>query len=125
MTEPACPVCATPHAPEATACDFCGVVFSELEGPAPQADASAHPDPALQPEAPSGEPASESEAAAAIGTEAMEAVEAVDTIDAIEVIEVIEAAKHGWCPPDSHVYDRDLAEKAWGEFLTLLKSSLG
>ncbi len=39
-------------------------------------------------------------------------------------IEVFEAAKHGWCPPDSHVYDRDLAEKAWGELLTLLKSSL-
>lgn len=40
-------------------------------------------------------------------------------------IEVFEAAKHGWCPPDSRVYDRDLAEKAWGEFLALLKTSLG
>lgn len=40
-------------------------------------------------------------------------------------IEVYEAAKHGWCPPDSHVYDRELAEKAWGQFVALLKESLG
>ncbi|RYE90981.1 MAG: dienelactone hydrolase family protein, partial [Myxococcales bacterium] len=40
-------------------------------------------------------------------------------------VEVYEAAKHGWCPPDSHVYDRDLAEKAWGELVALLKESLG
>jgi carboxymethylenebutenolidase len=31
---------------------------------------------------------------------------------------------HGWCPPDSHVYNRDAAEKAWGELLTLLKTAL-
>ena len=40
-------------------------------------------------------------------------------------VEVYEGTKHGWCPPDSHVYDRDAAEKAWGELLALLKSALG
>jgi carboxymethylenebutenolidase len=40
-------------------------------------------------------------------------------------IEVFEGTKHGWCPPDSHVYDRDAAEKAWAEMLTLFKSALG
>jgi carboxymethylenebutenolidase len=39
-------------------------------------------------------------------------------------IEVYEGAKHGWCPPDSHVYDRDAAEKAWAELLTLFKRAL-
>ncbi len=29
-------------------------------------------------------------------------------------VEVFEGTKHGWCPPDSHAYDRDAAEKAWG-----------
>jgi carboxymethylenebutenolidase len=40
-------------------------------------------------------------------------------------VEVYEGTKHGWCPPDSHVYDAASAERAWGELLTLLKSSLG
>jgi len=40
-------------------------------------------------------------------------------------VEVYEGTKHGWCPPDSHAYDRDAAEKAWGELLVLLKSGLG
>jgi carboxymethylenebutenolidase len=40
-------------------------------------------------------------------------------------VEVFEGAKRGWCPPDSHVYDRDAAEKAWSELLTLFKSALG
>jgi carboxymethylenebutenolidase len=31
---------------------------------------------------------------------------------------------HGWCPPDAHVYNRDAAEKAWGELLALFKSAL-
>jgi carboxymethylenebutenolidase len=39
-------------------------------------------------------------------------------------VEVFEGAKHGWCPPDSHVYDHDAAEKAWGELLALLKGAL-
>jgi len=33
-------------------------------------------------------------------------------------IEVYEAA-HGWCPPDSRVYNEALAEKAWGRLLVL------
>jgi carboxymethylenebutenolidase len=40
-------------------------------------------------------------------------------------IEVFEGAMHGWCPPDSHVYKPDAAEKAWGELVALLKSALG
>ena len=40
-------------------------------------------------------------------------------------VEVFEGTMHGWCPPDAHVYNRDAAEKAWGELLTLLKSALG
>jgi carboxymethylenebutenolidase len=40
-------------------------------------------------------------------------------------VEVFEGTMHGWCPPDSHVYDRSAAEKAWGELLALLKSALG
>jgi carboxymethylenebutenolidase len=34
------------------------------------------------------------------------------------------AAMHGWCPPDSRVYDKDLAEKAWARMLVLFKSAL-
>ena len=40
-------------------------------------------------------------------------------------VEVFAGTKHGWCPPDSHVYDRDAAEKAWAELLELFKSALG
>jgi carboxymethylenebutenolidase len=40
-------------------------------------------------------------------------------------VEVYEGTMHGWCPPDSHVYNRDAAEKAWGELLMLFKSALG
>ena len=32
--------------------------------------------------------------------------------------------KHGWCPPDSQVYDHDQAEKAWGRLTALLSGSL-
>lgn len=39
-------------------------------------------------------------------------------------IEVFAGTNHGWCPPDSHVYDHDKAEKAWSELLDLLKSAL-
>jgi carboxymethylenebutenolidase len=38
---------------------------------------------------------------------------------------VFEGAMHGWCPPDSHAYDRDAAERAWAELLDLLKSAIG
>lgn len=38
-------------------------------------------------------------------------------------IEVYAGTKHGWCPPDSRVYDHDQAEKAWGRLLALLARS--
>jgi carboxymethylenebutenolidase len=38
-------------------------------------------------------------------------------------IEVYPAA-HGWCPPDSQVYDEAQAEKAWGRMLALFKTAL-
>jgi carboxymethylenebutenolidase len=40
-------------------------------------------------------------------------------------VEVYEGTMHGWCPPDSHVYQREAAEKAWTELLALLKRALG
>jgi carboxymethylenebutenolidase len=39
-------------------------------------------------------------------------------------IEVYAGTMHGWCPPDSHVYDRVQAEKAWSRMLALFSSSL-
>jgi carboxymethylenebutenolidase len=33
-------------------------------------------------------------------------------------------AMHGWCPPDSRVYDMEQAEKAWGRMLALFKTAL-
>ncbi|MCC6537170.1 MAG: dienelactone hydrolase family protein [Bryobacterales bacterium] len=38
-------------------------------------------------------------------------------------IEVYGAA-HGWCPPDSRVYNEALAEKAWGRLLALYAKAL-
>jgi carboxymethylenebutenolidase len=38
-------------------------------------------------------------------------------------IEVYPAA-HGWCPPDSAVYDEKQAERAWSRLLVLFKSAL-
>ena len=39
-------------------------------------------------------------------------------------IEVYTGATHGWCPPDSQVYNQVQAEKAWGRMLSLFDSSL-
>lgn len=33
-------------------------------------------------------------------------------------------AQHGWCPPDSPVYDQAQAEKAWGRLLALFAKTL-
>ena len=38
-------------------------------------------------------------------------------------VEVYPAA-HGWCPPDTGVYDYDQAEKAWGRMLALFGKTL-
>jgi carboxymethylenebutenolidase len=40
-------------------------------------------------------------------------------------IEVYAGTLHGWCPPDSQVYNPVQAEKAWSRLLVLLKSALG
>lgn len=39
-------------------------------------------------------------------------------------IEVYTGTKHGWCPPDSRVYDHDSSEKAWSRLLVLLRASI-
>ncbi len=39
-------------------------------------------------------------------------------------IEVYEGAAHGWCPPDSSVYNEPKAEHAWERLLALYKSAL-
>jgi carboxymethylenebutenolidase len=31
---------------------------------------------------------------------------------------------HGWCPPDSAVYNHDQAEKAWSRMIALFTTSL-
>jgi carboxymethylenebutenolidase len=37
-------------------------------------------------------------------------------------IEVYTGTKHGWCPPDSQVYNAEQAEKAWSRMLVLFKA---
>ncbi len=39
-------------------------------------------------------------------------------------IEVYAGTMHGWCPPDSRVYNHDQAEKAWSRMLALFSGSL-
>ncbi len=39
-------------------------------------------------------------------------------------IEVYAGAAHGWCPPDSHVYNEQQAEKAWARLLALYAKAL-
>jgi carboxymethylenebutenolidase len=39
-------------------------------------------------------------------------------------IEVYPGSQHGWCPPDSPVYDAALAEKAWARLLALYAAQL-
>jgi carboxymethylenebutenolidase len=39
-------------------------------------------------------------------------------------IEVYAGTLHGWCPPDSRVYNDAQAEKAWARMLALFKSAL-
>lgn len=39
-------------------------------------------------------------------------------------IEVYDGTLHGWCPPDSRVYNAAQAERAWGRMLDLFKRSL-
>lgn len=39
-------------------------------------------------------------------------------------IEVYAGTLHGWCPPDSAVYNHDQAEKAWSRMIALFTTSL-
>jgi carboxymethylenebutenolidase len=39
-------------------------------------------------------------------------------------IEVYSGAAHGWCPPDTHVYNEPQAEKAWSRLLVLYGKAL-
>ena len=39
-------------------------------------------------------------------------------------IEVYEGTMHGWCPPDSAVYEEAPAERAWSRLLVLFESAL-
>ena len=39
-------------------------------------------------------------------------------------VEVYEGALHGWCPPDSQVYDEAQAERAWSRLLALFERAL-
>lgn len=39
-------------------------------------------------------------------------------------IEVYKGAQHGWCPPDSQVYNKEAAEKAWARQLDLFSKKL-
>jgi carboxymethylenebutenolidase len=39
-------------------------------------------------------------------------------------IEVYAGTMHGWCPPDSQVYNHDQAERAWSRMLVLFKNAL-
>ncbi|PQA85469.1 dienelactone hydrolase family protein [Hyphococcus luteus] len=50
--------------------------------------------------------------------------EAYDAAGLAAKIEVYEGAMHGWCPPDSRVYNHDQAEHAWSHLLTLLADAL-
>jgi carboxymethylenebutenolidase len=39
-------------------------------------------------------------------------------------IEVYEGALHGWCPPDTQVYNEAQAERAWSRLLALFEEAL-
>ena len=39
-------------------------------------------------------------------------------------VDVYEGALHGWCPPDSRVYNQEQAERAWSRLLALLGEAL-
>jgi carboxymethylenebutenolidase len=39
-------------------------------------------------------------------------------------VQVYAGTTHGWCPPDSQVYDHDQAEKAWSRMLVLFSNAL-
>ena len=50
--------------------------------------------------------------------------EAFDSAGVSAEIEVYEGALHGWCPPDSPVYNEAQAERAWSRLLLLFEREL-
>lgn len=50
--------------------------------------------------------------------------EAFDANDVSAEIEVYEDTLHGWCPPDSAVYNEPQAERAWSRLLALFERDL-
>ena len=50
--------------------------------------------------------------------------EAFDKAGVRAEIEVYEGTLHGWCPPDSRVYHKAQAERAWGRLLALFEREL-
>jgi carboxymethylenebutenolidase len=50
--------------------------------------------------------------------------EAFDKADVKAEIEVYEGTLHGWCPPDSRVYNQAQAERAWSRLLALFEREL-
>lgn len=51
--------------------------------------------------------------------------EAFDAAGLPAEIEVYAGALHGWCPPDSRVYNEAQAERAWSRLLALFAAALG
>jgi len=49
---------------------------------------------------------------------------AFDAAGVTAEIEVYEGAMHGWCVPDSAVYNEPQAEKAWGRMLAIFETAL-
>lgn len=50
--------------------------------------------------------------------------EAYDKAGIKAEIEVYKGTMHGWCPPDSRVYNEAQAERAWGRLLVLFEEAL-
>jgi len=51
-------------------------------------------------------------------------LEAFDSAGVNAEIEVYEDTLHGWCPPDSRVYNKVQAERAWSRLLVLFEREL-
>jgi carboxymethylenebutenolidase len=50
--------------------------------------------------------------------------EAYAAVDLSAEIEVYGDTLHGWCPPDSQVYNEAQAERAWNRLLNLFENNL-
>ena len=50
--------------------------------------------------------------------------EAFDKADVSAELEVYTGTQHGWCPPDSAVYNEQQAERAWSRLLALFEREL-